>query len=309
MTTEHLSTPFYYIGAATTCYWAVLLARHLYCYLRPSSLSRYAPPGKDSWALVTGASDGIGFGFSQELCKRGFNVFLHGRDREKLLRRQEQLQREYPVAKTKVIVFNVMDLTEDVDDIPREIGDARLTVLVNNVGGETSPFQRLTEQTYRDVRDKINLNATFMAQISRVLLPVLEKNSPSLIINLSSAGSYGFPWLSVYAGAKGFVDSFSKSLDAEMKAEGKGVEVLGLRIGNVRSKSNDVEVSLFTPTPEVMASAALDRVGCGRSIVAGYWWHAVQTMGLDWLPRAVMVWIATRRLRGLKQEYEEKKKP
>ena len=88
---EGFTTPLSFIGAATTCYWTIQLARHLYGYFRPTALPRYNLTGKDSWALVTGASDGIGFGFAQELSQRGFNVFLHGRDREKLIRRQQEL--------------------------------------------------------------------------------------------------------------------------------------------------------------------------------------------------------------------------
>jgi len=140
-----ISSAFCCVGAATTCYWAIQLARYLYCYIRPSSLPRYNPTGKDAWALVTGATGGIGFGFAEELSERGFNVFLHGRNREKLNRRQEELQAKFPNIKYKIVVSDAADLHEDVNLIPNEVGNANLTVLVNNVGGETQAYRGLTE--------------------------------------------------------------------------------------------------------------------------------------------------------------------
>jgi len=305
-----LSDAFHYLGVATSCYLLAQITQHLYCYLRPSSLQRYRAPGKESWALVTGASDGIGLGFAQELCKRGFNVFLHGRSREKLLRVQEQLRAEYPSAKTKIIVFDAAGPTDHIVEIAHDVGDAHLTVLINNVGGGdmVSPaFKRLEDMTQAEVQGVISLNAIFMTELTRVLLPILEKNEPSLIINISSASSTGLPWLSVYGSAKGYVDSFSNALNAEMRAEGRKVEVLGIRVGSTSTPKYPVATGLFTPTSRTMASAALDRVGCGRSLVWGYWGHAIQRTCFDWLPEKIVQAIITKYMKDLKNIDEKKK--
>ena len=303
---EGFTTTLSYVGAATTCYWTIQLARHLYSYFRPTALPRYNPTGKDSWALVTGASDGIGFGFAQELSQRGFNVFLHGRNREKLIRRQEELQAEFPNVITKIIVSDASNISENIDTIAHEVGNVRLTVLVNNVGGESRAYRRLTELTYEDVRNTINLNVTFMTQVTRSLLPVLEKNGPGLIMNVSSTASFGMPYLPVYSGTKGFVDSFSRSLDAEVKADGRDLEVLAVRVGSVKSQGNDVELSLSTPGSRTMAAAALNRVGSGFPLVFGYWGHALPGLTLDWIPRNVVVAMLAKTMRGLKRDMEAK---
>lgn len=297
------------IGIAVTCYLAWQLARHAYCYLRPSSLPRYKHAGKESWALVTGATDGIGFGFAQELCSRGFNVFIHGRSQEKLLRRQGELQAQFPDAKIKVVVYDAVNLSDDIDAlIATEIGDARLTVLVNNVGGDGTGFPSLAEMDYQSVNRIITLNATFMTQITRVLLPILKRNGPSLIINVSSAASYGMPWLSVYSGSKGYVDSISHSLDAELTAEKTSVEALALRVGNVQSQGNRSETSLFTPDARTMARAGLNRVGCGRILIWGYWPHVLQGLAMSVLPRALMVSMIAQRLGAMRRDASLKRK-
>ncbi|KAF7134088.1 hypothetical protein CNMCM5793_005717 [Aspergillus hiratsukae] len=303
---EQLKTPFSYIGAATVSYLAVQVARHFYCYLRPSSLSRYNPPGKDAWALVTGASDGIGFGFAQELCKRGFNIFLHGRNHDKLLSKRDELLAEFPHAKVRIIVFDAFKSDEDLSWIAQEIGDARLTVLVNNAGGGLNPFKRLAELTHEDVQATINLNNTFAVQITRVLMPILEKNGPSLILTISSAAAYGMPTLAVYSGSKGFVDSFTRSLQAEVTLDGKDVDVLGLRVGNTKSQGNDVAVGLFSPTSRTLASAALNRVGCDRPVVWAYWPHSLQGLSFHLIPRNVLIRILGGHLRDMKREAEAK---
>lgn len=301
-----ISNAFCYVGVATTCYWMIQLARYLYCYIRPSSLPRYNPTGKDACALVTGATDGIGFGFAEELSERGFNVFLHGRNREKLSRRQEELQTKFPNIKYKIIVSDAANIHEDVNLIPNEIGDANLTVLVNNVGGENQSYRGLTELSYQDVRTTINTNATFMAQLTRVLLPVLEKNGPSLVLNVSSIAAYGMPFVPVYSATKGFVDSFSRALDAEVKARGQDVEVLAIRVGSVRSQSNDVDVGLMVPDSRTMAAASLERIGCGLPLIFGYWGHAIAGLSLDFIPRPFMVKMLANTMDSLKRQAEER---
>ncbi|KAL1988805.1 hypothetical protein VTN96DRAFT_7689 [Rasamsonia emersonii] len=304
---------FSYLGAATFGALLVRLAQEAYLYLRPSSLSRYRAPGKESWAFVTGASDGIGLGFAHELCRRGFNVFLHGRNPEKLLRVQEQLRTAYPTAQTKIIVFDASNPSEDMERIVREIGDAHLTVLINNVGGGTgvfqgSPYMRLQDYSHKQVQQLFNINAVFMAQLTRLLLPILQKNAPGLIMNISSAASVGMPWLTIYSGAKGFVNSFSNALAVEMRAEGQDIEVMDVIVGSVKTAANDVEEGFFIPTGWTMASAALDRVGCGWLMAWGYWRHRVQGIGLDIFPLRFMQNMTISRLRELHRVYEEKEK-
>src|ERR1700753_2924849 len=70
-------------------------------FLRQSSLNRYLsdPDGRPTWALVTGASDGIGLGIAQELCARDVNVVLHGRDPTKLARVAKELTAMFPKRK------------------------------------------------------------------------------------------------------------------------------------------------------------------------------------------------------------------
>ncbi|CAI7608245.1 unnamed protein product [Penicillium crustosum] len=306
--------PLAYLGLFALGKTAFSLTRQATTYLLPSNLQRYNTT-KTNWALVTGATDGIGFGFGQELCARGFNVILHGRNPEKLDRRRRELQTLFPAVCVAVLVRDAQDLTADIDDVDAEVRDiirrsnstasnpGRLTVLINNVGGETKPSTLLKEYTFEDVQATVSRNATFAIQITRVLAAQLEENAPGLVMNVSSLAAFGLPYISIYSSTKGFVDSFTKSLRAEFAAEGKKVEVMGLRVAEVSTPGN-----LFIPEARVLAAAALDRVGCGQEIVWAYFWHWLQGLSFEYLPRGVLMKIAAMKLKAIRADQEAKAK-
>jgi 17beta-estradiol 17-dehydrogenase / very-long-chain 3-oxoacyl-CoA reductase len=296
-----LESVIYNIGVISSLYFLGLVAQHVYIFVRPSSLPRYLHGGSNSksgasWALVTGATDGIGLGFAQELCSHGFNVILHGRNKQKLLRVQEQLKLEYPTSKTRTVIFDAGS-NDQIDDQIHEFGgdddEINLTVLINNVGGmsvfppESPSYPDLKDYTSSQVDSIINLNARFAAQLTRLLLPTLARNGPSLIMNISSSAAAGIPHITVYGGAKGFVESFTKSVKGEMVATKKDVDAIGIIVANVRSAANDAPLGFTTPSARRMARAALNRVGCGKMVVHGYWPHWLQTFVFDFLHEKV----------------------
>ncbi|KAJ5530408.1 hypothetical protein N7527_003801 [Penicillium freii] len=310
--------PLAYLGLLTLGKNAFFLTRQATTYLLPSTLQHYNST-KTNWALVTGATDGIGFGFGQELCARGFNVILHGRNAEKLDRRRRELQTLFPEVCVAVLVRDAQNLTADIDDVDAEVrdiirrcnstaGSGTLTVLINNVGGETRPSTLLKEYTFEDVQATVSRNATFAIQITRVLAAQLEENAPGLVMNVSSLAAFGLPYVSIYSSTKGFVESFTKSLRAEFAAEGKKVEVMGLRVAEVRTPGYDVKSNLFIPEARVLAAAGLDRVGCGQEIVWAYFWHWLQGLSFEYLPRWLLMKISAMKLKAIRVDREAKAK-
>lgn len=303
--------PFAYLGIATLAFTTLAFTRQATVYLLPSALHRYNC-SKNNWAFVTGATDGIGFGFCQELCARGFNVILHGRNADKLAMRARELSAMFPDRQTGIVVRDVVGDSEGVDGVAGEVREiirangGSLTVLVNNVGGETKPYTTLDDLSVSDVDATLAKNAIFMTQITRLLMPLLVEGRCGLVLNVSSISSYGFPYLSVYSGTKGYVDSFTRALEAECAAEKPGVKVMGLRVGQVKTAGFAIEESLFVPSARRMAKAGLDRVGCGKTIVWGYFWHWVQGLSFSVLPRWVLMRITTAKLMALKKEARAK---
>ena len=217
---------FFGLGVATACYAALRLLRFIYLYTRPSSIKRYLY-GDSPWALVTGASDGIGFGIAQELAAYGFNVILHGRDAEKLERTKIKLQVEHRDVQFQTAVLNASTATpQQIDDLVASVNSLNLTILVNNLGGGAR-VQPLEKNTAEQVDYTINVNARFPAQLTRALLCKLTRpDGPTLIVNIGSLGATGVPYATVYGGSKAFNMAMSSSLATEVKVEGKNIEVL-----------------------------------------------------------------------------------
>lgn len=152
------------------------------------------------------------------------------------------------------------------------------------------------------------MNAKFPVQLTSVILPLLlHHKNPSLIINIGSLSQIGAPWMSMYSGSKAFNMSWSKSLAMEMQGEGHPVEVLGIIIGVVTSVAHRKRPStFFMPTSRAMASAALDKVGCGKMEVVGYFPHALQLALFSILPEWLMRKAMTGALLAEKRAMEKK---
>ena len=283
-----------------------------FCYLhcvRSSALPRYrhSPNGQSSgpWAFVTGASDGIGRGFAEELCNRGFNVILHGRNERKLDGAKAELSSQWPHRQIRTLV-NDAQLNDEVAiaKIMQALEGLYITVLVNNVGGlgPVHPlFTTLQERTGKEVDALIDINARFTTQVTRVTLPTLLKNAPSLILNIGSVtAELPAAYVSIYAGTKAYITAWSRSLTAEMAAEGQDVEVLGVTVGEVENQTKKGS-NFFKPTARKMAIRALDAVGCGRALVTAFWPHALQLTVLGLLP----IWLQQKVLVGVSKEIKE----
>ena len=297
---------FSFLGAVFSLYLSYRAASFLYLHLRPSSLPRYLShePGKEVWALVTGASDGIGQGFAQELSHQGFNVILHGRNEAKLARVQSELQAQAPNRKFRIFIADGedADTSVQVKNLVKSLqgDDIHLTVLINNVGGAGSaaldwgPFEGRSAATHDSF---INLNARFPTQLTRAVLPLMYANSAALIINIGSAAAvFPVPYASVYSGVKAYNMAWSRSLKAELLAEGRtGMEVMGVNLFYVQSNATSPPrpVTLFTPSSRDMAKAALSKVGSGKAVVMAYWPHALQGFLLGLLPDAITEKVVT----------------
>lgn len=312
------------IGVLTAVIAVTRALQFVSVYLLPSRIARYAhaTDGRPPWALVTGASDGIGRGFAAELAKQGFNVVLHGRNHAKLTSVMAQLQERHPDRSFRILIADASkvaclncirptpgqahshDQPDDAAATPTPtdfeafrtaLDDLNLTVLVNNAGGgAVNPtFLSLGESSEARITGNVALNALFPLHLTRALLPTLRRNSPSLVLNVSSLADNGLPLLVSYCASKRFLLTMTEAVVREMKLLGKGedVELLGIRVGKTTNTAYFTEKpSFFTPDSQTMARAALEKAGYGHGIVVGYWAHALQHLLINAMP----LWVKDR---------------
>ena len=294
------TSPVFYVfsafGFLGSLYYLFNILQFIHIFIRKSSLPKYKHGDHQSWALVTGATSGIGFGFAQELCKQGFNVVIHGRNPSKLESLATELREQFPDRSVRIAVADVLrdDTIAAVNAVRDVVQDLHLTVLVNNIGGIgqilAPQFKTLESHTEQEITDIIQLNDGFTTQLTRALLPVLAKNQPSLIVNIGSiVAGLAMPYASVYSASKAYLVSFSRNLSLEMKAEGQNIEVLAIIVGDTLTEGrHGVTKSYMIPDGRGMAAAALERVGCGRREVCGYFPHAVQKASFDVMPEVLL---------------------
>lgn len=282
----------------------IKIAHFIYVYfIRSSSIGRYRhiDGGQPAWALVTGASDGIGFALVRQLAHRGFNVVLHGRNQQKLEGRREELAKEFLDRSFRIVIADGVvpgsDLIQQINTLADNVKGLNLTVLINNAGGPPpvaegeNLYNTIDKSTASNNDGWLSLNVRFPMQLTAALLPNLLKHQPSLVINVGSMADLGNPWLTVYSGSKAFLMTWSKALAREMNAEKRDVEVIGIETAKVTGVGGRQDpATLFMPDAKTYAAAVLDRVGCGRAgqvVLNGYWSQGVMRAFMlripDWL--------------------------
>jgi 17beta-estradiol 17-dehydrogenase / very-long-chain 3-oxoacyl-CoA reductase len=296
-------------GLAFLSYFAARIINFVRLYTSSGTLARYHRP--DAWALVTGASDGIGRAFATALASHGFNVILHGRNETKLQGVLADLQKLHPDRKFRIVIADASQshgMKDAVEGIVSSLSDldGPLCVLINNVGGLPSTasaaqmFTAVSDQDWAFTDGAVNMNARFPVQLTRALLPILQKSQPSLIMNMGSiAGVMGLPFTALYSGTKALNLVWSNGLARELQWQGHDIEVLGLVVGEVTGTVFFKEQpTLIKPSATTFVQSALDRVGCGRLEVVPYWGHSL-AVGLM---RSVPEGVATMTMRPLIQK-------
>jgi len=215
--------------------------------------------GKNTWALITGSSDGIGKEFAFELAKRGFNIVLVGRNKEKLEIVEKALKSVHPI-ETRVIVedFTKAHEPEFAERIYDQVNDLDISILVNNAGvGITKRYEVIPIEKIREI---VTVNCLSHALITRILLPKLAaRTQKSAIINISSFASYApLPGMQLYAASKAFHDFLSRGMSYEYPE----IDILSLRPAGISTsminyKKPNAEIIL----PEEFVRAGLDALG------------------------------------------------
>ena len=218
------------LGAAVVFYAAYtvfdFVTLHFIQPSRPLDAYKRAGP-ETTYALITGASAGIGLGVAQELVKQGFGVILLGHLPDELASAKQALERATPGAEVRLLVLNAQTTTPaELSSAVASVKKLQLTILMNNVGGcpiELPPMREVATYSSADVDAVIDMNARFMARFTALMLPILSRKPPgpgdrSLIINSSSAGMCGLPYLTMYGATKAFDYAFSLGVARELQA-------------------------------------------------------------------------------------------
>lgn len=249
-----------------------------------------------SWAVVTGATDGIGKAYAEALSKKGMNLVLISRTLSKLEDLAKELEEKYSIH-TKVIAADFTEQTSIYPEIKKQIADLEIGVLINNVGMGYKYPDYLEAITNDDkfTNDMINCNITSVTKMTGIVLPGMAKRRGGVIINVASAsGRIPTPFLTVYSATKAYMDFFSQAAQLEYKS--KGIIIQSLNPYFVSTKLSGMRKSLMSPKPNEYVASALKTIG-SQKITNGYLPHNIQGWVLETLlPRALVDHLTTKTL-------------
>jgi short-subunit dehydrogenase len=223
------------------------------------------------WALITGASAGIGKALAEELAAGGANLVLTARRSDRLQALAQDLSRAH---KVRVEVF-AADLTQP--DAPEKIFDftrqhaIAIDLLVNNAGfGAYGEFPTVEQ---RRLLEMIQVNCSAVVHLTHLFLPqMMQRRSGDVLIVASTASFQAVPYICTYAATKAFDLLFAEGLAEEMKPH--AIRVCALCPGSTESEFREVANQTSAPGSNrkqepaaKVARVGLEALAAGRSYV------------------------------------------
>lgn len=247
------------------------------------------------YALVAGGSKGIGYGIAEALAIRGYNLILIARHMDTLMKAREILETTYKIH------VELLDVDLAFETSAAKIGqwcmqrNIPLKVLCNVAGlGGANDFLSLPLDSLQYM---VRLNVESCMALSLVLLPLLEKNAPSYILNVASmAGFAPIPVKNMYSATKSAVIFFSYSLRYQL--EDKNISVSCLCPGPVYTKPeivNDTKAKLgwfgnqMAQNPHKVGEVAIKKMFEGEMIIVPGTLAKLSSIIIRLLPRQWIV--------------------
>jgi len=167
------------------------------------------------YALITGASKGIGKAIAYELAKQGYPLLLVARSEDELKVLSDDLQVKYGINTAVLSIdLSINGASQKVTDWI-ETNYFPVGILINNAGyGVWGDFSK---SSLTDQLGMMQLNMNVVVELSHLLVPILSQEKQAYILNISSTAAYqAVPTLAVYSATKAFVLSFTRALRFEL---------------------------------------------------------------------------------------------
>ncbi|KAI7362380.1 Very-long-chain 3-oxoacyl-CoA [Hortaea werneckii] len=252
-----------------------------------TSLSKFGKKG--TWALVTGASDGIGKEYALQLAQKGYNILLVSRTQSKLDSLSTEIQRLCNV-QTKCFAMDfAANNDSDYTKLRSMVDELDVSILVNNVGLSHSIPVPFAETDEKEMKDIITINCTGTLRVTQLVLPGMVKRKAGLILTMASFGGLlPTPLLATYSGSKAFLQQWSSALGSEVAPHGIKVQLVqSYLVTSAMSKIR--RSSAMIPPPKQFVRAALGKIGRSggaqgiSATSTPYWAHGIMHWALDTL--------------------------
>jgi uncharacterized protein len=250
---------------------------------------------RGKWALVTGASSGIGWALAEQLAAKGAKLLLTARRADRLKQLADDVTTRYKV-ETQIFAADLAR-PQAPGEIFRFVEQKRLPIelLINNAGfGAYGEFHKVEAQRLLDM---VQVNVAAVVHLTHLFLPAMvDRQSGYILIVASTAAFQPVPYISTYAATKGFDLLFAEGIAEEVRRH--GVHVCALCPGSTASEFNEVAGAPRLSGPqesnEKVARVGLAALAVGkpRVISGAHNWLSVEAQRLA--PRRLVTRVAAR---------------
>lgn len=259
----------------------------------------------DRWALITGASSGIGAAFARLLAARGMHLILTARREDRLRELASELHTRHGT-RCEIILGDLVDPAEPqrlFDEVRRR--GLAVELLVNNAG--FGFVGAVTDTDPNRMKEMVQLNISSLTELTYLFVgPMLERRHGG-IINLASIAAFQpVAYMPVYSASKAFVLHFTEALWAECR--NRGVTITALCPGTTETEFFDVAgVSGWLSkhrfhTAEYVARKAIRALERGRQYVVPGWQNFLLSLSVRLARRKMVVLQSMRFFRPRSQE-------
>jgi len=254
---------------------------------------------KGKWALVTGASAGIGHALAHELARGGSNLVLTARRKDRLESLAQQLRADYKI-ETAIVVADLAHASAPsaIFHFTQERG-LHIDRLVNNAGfGQYGEFHTIQPERLLEM---VQVNCAAVLHLTRLYVPAMVTNRRGdVLIVASTAAFQAVPYISTYAATKVFDLFLAEGLAEELKPH--GIRVCALCPGTTASEFHEMaghpaRSKIRQQSAETVARNGLKALAAGKSYVISGWGNYLGAQSERLVPRRLVTRIAAKLFR------------
>lgn len=222
---------------------------------------------KKQYALITGASSGIGLEFAKQLGREGYSLILVARRQKRLEKLEQEFQKRG--IQSSIVVLDLAK-EESCYHLAELIRDKKIDVFINNAGyGDCGYF---LETDLNKELGMIDINVRTMHLLMKLVLRQMEQQKSGCILNVASSAGLlpGGPYMATYYATKSYVASLTQAVARELKQHKSPVYLGCLCPGPVATEFNQIanaEFSLKEITAKQCVSYAISKMKRGQIVI------------------------------------------
>jgi short-subunit dehydrogenase len=263
------------------------------------------------WAVVAGASQGLGRAWVLALAQRGLNIIALARNMKELEVTKDLVLKKYPTIQVELVFCDLADSNNAQSVVNRLAQEKEIGMLVYNAAGGAPGL--FVEQDFKYHKLTFDVNVySMLAFVHTLAKPMVQRKRGGIILVSSMAGEAGNAMVSTYSGSKALITTFGEAIWWELQSH--NIDVLVPILGATTTKALEVmkidlrKEKLIEQAPEDVVSESMHALGRGYPSLATGWFNKFAWALARYLPVPVMVNLQNSEMKDVYKDGEELKK-